>query len=440
MTPYKPTIVVGLNELNIEFIKQYAADGRLPHFRQLLDNNNIVVTQSEAEYALLEPWIQWVTIHTGKTYAEHQVYRLGDIVERPELAQIYEDLENAGHSVGAVSPFNAANRLKDPHFFVPDPWTDTPASGTPLLKALSLAVHQAVNDNAKSKISMASVLSIVKSIIRYVPPPQYLTYAKLILGAKKPGRKAVILDTLLADTFLSLFKKHRPDFSTLFLNTGAHLQHHYMFNSAAYQGSLKNPDWYCPSSCDPLLDILEVYDSVLGALQKQNINLIVLTGLHQEPHEHNTYYWRLNDHAAFLKAIGITSTFSVDTRMSRDFLMRFDNTEDCLQAEHILTSVIDTTYNERVFSVDNRGASLFVELTFAQDITPGASVMCQKTQQTVNSFADHVSFVAIKNGEHHGDGYLIANFPHTIDKRIPLTSVRDIIFSTVKDGAVATPS
>jgi len=67
-------------------------------------------------------------------------------------------------------------------------------------------------------------------------------------------------------------------------------------------------------------------------------------------------------------------------------------------------------------------------------------VICQTTNQTVNSFADHVSFVAIKNGEHHGDGYLITNFPHTIDKSIPLTSVRDIIFSTVKDSAVANPS
>ena len=78
-------------------------------------------------------------------------------------------------------------------------------------------------------------------------------YLKTVFKVKKPGAKALILDSLLADVHLTLWKKHKPDFSNLFLNSGAHIQHHYLFNSKAYQGNIKNPEWYCPKDYDPLI-------------------------------------------------------------------------------------------------------------------------------------------------------------------------------------------
>ena len=52
-----------------------------------------VVTSSEDNYELLEPWM-WV-MHTGKTAAEHNIFRLGDI-ELFEYEQIFENLEANG--------------------------------------------------------------------------------------------------------------------------------------------------------------------------------------------------------------------------------------------------------------------------------------------------------------------------------------------------------
>ena len=63
-------------------------------------------------YEHLEPWIQWVTAHTGLDFAEHGVFRLGDIVAR-DLPQIWEQLEEKGLRVGAICPMNAKHRLKD---------------------------------------------------------------------------------------------------------------------------------------------------------------------------------------------------------------------------------------------------------------------------------------------------------------------------------------
>jgi len=295
-------VLLGLNEINFEYIKAYTEKGLLPNFKILLSKYKLVTTTSENEYELLEPWIQWVTVHTGKTYEEHKIFRLGDIVLQPQLEQLWEIAEKNGLSVGAISPFNAANKVNDAKFFVPDPWTQTPSSGTSLLKSLSKAVSQSVNDNAQNKLQLSSALAILRALAVYVPIKEKITYVKLLMDLKSHvGTKAVILDKLLGDTFLHNWNKYKPDFSSLFLNTGAHFQHHYMFNSDVYPGPQKNPEWYCPESQDPLLKILSIYDKLLGDLLALNVRLMIATGLHQKPYNKLTYYWRLKDHGEFLK-------------------------------------------------------------------------------------------------------------------------------------------
>ena len=128
-------LIVELNEVNFDFVRRYIAQGELPTLAGLLSKHGLIETSSETEYDHLEPWIQWVTAHTGKTFAEHGVFRLGDIVEH-DIDQIWEQLERAGLSVGAISPMNAKNRTRNAAFFVPDPWTKTSVSGDRSLQLL----------------------------------------------------------------------------------------------------------------------------------------------------------------------------------------------------------------------------------------------------------------------------------------------------------------
>ena len=53
------TILLGLNELNFEYIKFYSKKGLLPNFKTIFTNYKVVKTQSEDEFKLLEPWIQY---------------------------------------------------------------------------------------------------------------------------------------------------------------------------------------------------------------------------------------------------------------------------------------------------------------------------------------------------------------------------------------------
>jgi hypothetical protein len=424
----KKTILLGLNELNFDYIQFYINEGLLPNFKRLFNFQVPIETVSEKEYRLLEPWVQWVTIHTGKTFEEHKVFRLGDIVNNRELSQLFEELEAEGLSIGAISPFNAANRLKNPAFFVPDPWTKTEASGNWVVKALYQAVHQSVNDNAKSKLNFNSIFSLGLGLLLYVPISRWFHYLKIVFNVKKPGAKPLILDSLLADVHLTLWKNNKPDFSNLFLNSGAHIQHHYLFNSKAYVGNIKNPEWYCPKDYDPLIHILSEYDKQIEKLLKlKNVKIIVATGLHQQPHEYLTFYWRLKEHVKFAEIIGIKNLSEILPRMSRDFLVKFKNEDDAINAEKLLNSFFASKDDTKIFDVDNRGISLFVELVYPNDIGDNDSIYSKETKFTLEKFKSYIAFVAIKNGEHNGIGYVTSNFDLKTEKKINLTNLKSII-------------
>lgn len=414
----KKTILLGLNELNFEYIQFYINEGKLKNFNRLFTDNHIVETSSENQYDLLEPWIQWVTITTGKSFEEHNVFRLGDIVDRKDLTQIFEAIEEKGYTVGAVSPFNVDNRLVKPVFFAPDPWTKTKPIGNKIFVGLSDAVSQAVNDNAHGKLTKKSILALIKGLGKYSSVKDYFYYINKVSKLKTQiGVRAIILDKLLSDVFIGEWKNSTPDFANLFLNTGAHFQHHYMFNSSAYDGDFENPEWYCPTNQDPLFEILDLYDKVIGNLMKLDVRLILATGLHQKPHGKLTFYWRIKEYAAFLERIGITKFSKVIPRMSRDFLVEFGSFDDSKDAENILNEYSSVSDRVKIFTVDNRGNSLFIELTYPSDIDDSFSI---KGKNTVSNFKEYVAFVAIKNGEHDGIGYVVDSDNRIKDKTIKL--------------------
>lgn len=399
-------LLLELNEINFDHVRAYVARGELPVLGRLIGAHGVAETTSETRYEELEPWIQWVTAHTGLSLAEHGVFRLGDIVKH-DIPQIWEHLEGQGLKVGAVSPMNAKNRCAAPAFFLPDPWTPTKVTGSRMMKKLSGAVSQAVNDNAKARLAPSSAAWLLAGTLRYARPANYSRYAGLAASAlrRRPWAKALILDQLLADIFVREVGKTRPDFASLFLNAGAHIQHHYMFNSPACGSDRRNPTWYIAAHEDPVLEVYALYDRIVGQVERAfpDARLMLATGLHQDPHHEVTFYWRLRDHAAFLRGIGVPFA-SVEPRMSRDFVVACEDSEEARQAARRLDAVraMDGT---PLFAVDNRGRDLFVMLTWPHDIAADFEYRVDNEVRT--RLRDDVVFVAIKNGEHNGTGYLV---------------------------------
>jgi len=414
----KRLILIELNEINFDVVEKYvvADTGRFPALAKLLAGARVRTT-SEENYEQLEPWIQWPSVHTGCTFAEHGIFRLGDVVGK-KVPQIFEQLEQAGYKVGAISAMNAENRLTSPAYFVPDPWTQTSSDGSWWSRALTEAVSQAVNDNAQAKITPKSALQVALALVRFARPKHYLRYLQLFFASRqKSWFKPLVLDLLLHDVHWSFFNSKRPDFSTLFLNAGAHIQHHYFFNAEPLRGEIanKNPNWYVKPSEDPVADVLGLYDLIVGEyFSRADTEVILATGLAQKPYDRLKYYYRLNAHADFLRSLGIEFT-GVYPRMTRDFLLEFDTEAQASTAQAVLASVHVKTDGRALFGeIDNRGKSLFVTLTYPDEITDLTEFVVADNTQRLKPL---VSFVAIKNGMHQAQGF--AFFTSGIQTHVP---------------------
>jgi len=124
--------------------------------------------------------------------------------------------------------------------------------------------------------------------------------------------------------------------------------------------------------------------------------------LAQKPYDRVKFYYRLNTHADFLRGLGITFN-GVFPRMTRDFLIDFENNQQAQAAQNMLASVRVVDGNEPLFGeIDNRGNSLFVTLTYPKEIT--AKTMYQVGDRKAGLLPE-VSFVAIKNGMHQEEGF-----------------------------------
>jgi hypothetical protein len=402
----KRLILVELNEINFDVVDKYLAanSARFPALKKLLSGSRIRTT-CEKQYKELEPWVQWASVHTGKTYAEHRIFRLGDMVGSG-VPQIFEQLEREGYKVGAVSAMNAENRLGQPAYFIPDPWTKTPTDPSWWSYSLGQALSQAVNDNARARITLKSALQLMLGLLRFARVGHYGKYLSLVLASRqKPWLKAMVLDLLLHDVHWCMFNSQKPNFSTLFLNAGAHIQHHYFFNAEPLRKTLpnKNPAWYVSEEEDPLADVLTLYDTIVGEyFARTDTDVVLATGLSQKPYDRIKFYYRLNDHSEFLHRLGFTFS-GVFPRMTRDFLIQFQNKIQAQAAQETLAGVRVVDDNLPLFGeIDNRGDSLFVTLTYPHEITA-------ETQYQAGDYKaallPEVSFVAIKNGMHQEEGF-----------------------------------
>jgi len=71
-------IVLEFNELSPALMETFIDQGYLPNFKRLRDESSVFTTDAEEVAPNLDPWIQWVTVHSGLSYDEHGIFHLGD--------------------------------------------------------------------------------------------------------------------------------------------------------------------------------------------------------------------------------------------------------------------------------------------------------------------------------------------------------------------------
>lgn len=428
----KKLILIELNEINFDFLQNYIQKYDLKYLRNI-SNLEKFRTRSETEYARLEPWIQWTSVHTGKNYNEHKVFRLGDIKKFPGIL-IFETIEKMGYSVGAVSPMNADMRMSKPDFFIPDPWTDSRTDGSFWSSKIHDVLKQVVNDNSEGKITLKSKFLLILALLKFAKTKNYIEYFCLAFEAFKGKRwnKALFLDLFICDMFISLTLKNQTDFSTLFLNSFAHLQHHYFYNSEFYEGNRINPKEHISQDYDPMRDGALFFNNRIKDLltSLEGYDFLIATGLSQVPYKGEKYYYRLKNHSDFLELLKL-DYIKVNKRMTRDFEITFQSNTFRNDTLKVLKKI--KINNISVFQdIEIRDKSLFVTLSYSKKISKSDYFEVDGNKIFI---IDHVVSVAFKNGEHCSIGYAFLSQGinnGVIEKDIDVWKIKDIILNYFK--------
>ena len=445
MSRFKKIIQLELNELSVDIIRELCAEGELPNFKHLLTQWYPRTTTSEEEYELIEPWIQWVTAHTGKAFADHQVFRLGDL-SNLQHQQTWEVLSDQGLSCCVIGSMNSTRGSMNKGFFLPDPWGSEedvyPADLKPLWNFIRLNVQ-----DHNQKVTIFRYAKALASIAKQRLPPVFLAKLAYQVTAQKLTLQPTWKLAALFDEFLfALFEKQlRKEhcFCTLFLNSVAHYQHHYWrnHNQGIFNSEIRSPGIHADD--DPVRYGYQVFDELLGRVIKlahRDTLVVVASGLSQVPYvlkenEGGLCYYRLMNHATFLQALEI-NFLEVKPLMSRDWLVYF---EDDTSAEHyslILKSL--TVDAASLFNVSRHAAhSVFVETRFSSPAGSHTRVH-DPIRKKDAMFGDHFALTAIKSGHHRGEGLFFSSakvFADDTSTDFPLTRLHDLVVKNFSDVA-----
>ena len=426
MNASKKVILIEFNELTPSLMTRFMADGNLPNFKRFHGESQVFVTDAEEDGEDLNPWVQWITVHTGLSADEHGVRFLSDGHKLTEKS-VWDLLSDVGGRVWVCGSMNARYDAPLNGHLLPDPWS-TGIDPYPAGEFASFYryVRNAVQEhtNTDSSSSRTDTLSFLKYLVTH--GLSFSTFSMLVrqlLHERRENvhwKRAACLDRLQFDVFRHYFRKYKPHFSTYFLNSTAHYQHKFWRNM--------EPELFdVPPSSDEgvglesaILFGYQRMDEIIGkfiGMADQDTTLVFCTALGQQPYvgsesSGGRHYYRLKSPEAALERLGVENVSGYEPVMAEQCYLRFENDAAAEKAERVLSSysvkddrVFDPEHS-RLFHTTRNGSDIMMQCRCTK-LAPDDIVAT--SDATSLSIPFHELFYGIdglKSGRHHPDGIL----------------------------------
>ena len=436
-------IVMELNELSPVLMEKFINAGKLPNFKRLHDGSQAFVTEADAPAPDLEPWIQWVSVHSGIPYDEHQIHHLGD-GHRFDRKMIWDLLSDEGRSVWVCGSMNINYQSPISGWVLPDPWVNRlgPSPNEvldPYYKFVSANVQEHTSGNVE--LTTADKLAFLRFMATNgLRPTTIAAIVKQLASERRADtgwKRAAILDRLQFDVFRNHFKRARPDFSTLFLNSTAHYQHLYWRNMEPEHFTVKPDPGEQQVYQDAILFGYQEMDRLVGELLEladDDTALILVTALSQQPSlkyedigGKNLY--RPNNFKRLLHEAGITEPADVTPVMAEEFNIDFETAEAAVEAKAKLEALRVGDAPAMAAKLEGRG--LRCQCLIWTPLDPHTLLSVDGEARSVPFFDIFYRLDLLKSGQHHPDGLLWIHTPerrHAVHNgRVQLTSITPTI-------------
>jgi hypothetical protein len=448
VTSEKSVILLEFNELCPSLMQQFIQEGKLPNFQRFYEESEIYTTDAEEKPPYLEPWIQWVTLHSGLPYSKHQVLHL-DEGHKLQFKNIWDILSDAGLRVWICGSMNVSYNSPLNGYIMPDFWSTkvTPNSEEllPYFKFVQTQVQEHTNDSVP--LSITDYLKFLGFMINHGLSLATITSTIKQLILEKITRKyrwlrATIADKLQFDLFRWYYRKYQPQFSTFFLNSTAHFQHLYwrymepdkfqVKPSAKEQMEYEKAILLGYQEMDKLIgDFFDLLDS--------NTTLILSTALSQQScltyeNSGGKRIYRPRKFENILNFAGVTSTYNCSPVMAEEFYVRFENEQDAIDAEQRLLAL--QVNGRQMMRLIRHGIEIFGGCGIFDKIPQDAMLSIANSEHSTPFFNIFYQIEDIKSGMHHPDGILWIRKPnrqHSVHQnKVSLLSIAPTILEMLE--------
>jgi hypothetical protein len=441
----KRMILLEFNELCPSLTERFMSAGRLPAFQRFHSESLVYTTRAQERAPYLDPWIQWVTVHTGLNHDRHRIEKLNQ-AETCRAKRIWDVVSEHGGTAWICGSMSASYRPGFKGALIPDPWTTTleptPALFRPYLEFIQSSVLESTNERAV--MSRRRAVEFVRFMIAHgLSARTAAVLVKQILTewrGRDKWKRATILDRLQFDLFRHYWQRERPTFSTLFLNSTAHFQHLHWREM--------EPELFQVS---PTPEDIETYRStILFGYQNMNALLarvmkmaddrttvVLATALSQQPcltyeHQGGKGFFRPMDFERLLAFADVTGYRRVTPVMAHEFQVEFDSEDAARNGDERLRRL---RLDERqALSVERRGNQVCAWCAITTAVDSSARLVTASDdgqRRSENFFSIFYKVEGIKSGMHHPDGLLWIRRPTAEHRRFEDHVPLDLVAPTL---------
>ena len=430
-------IVLELNELTPSLMQRFMAEGKLPNFSRLYDQADIYTTTAE-EQENLDPWIQWVTVHTGLNFRDHGIQRLNE-GHTLKVPRIWDLMSEKGRRVWICGSMNVGASRPAGGAVMPDPWTTSVRPYPEALQPYFTFVQRQVMEHTSDRVSFGS-----RELARFLQFMATHGLSSDTIGAilrqlieeRRGGgrwRRAVLLDRLQFDVFAWYYRRVRPHFATFFLNSTAHYQHLYWREMDPSAFTAQPTDAQRRTYRDAIEYGYRQMDHLVGRafdLADAKTTIVMATALSQQPclrfEAHGgKFFYRPLDFGRLVSFAGVVDPYTVSPVMAHQFHLYFETPEAAERAAERLARV---RYQERqALAAVCNGCGVFVGCRIYEPLPRDAGLNLPGTAEETPFFELFYQVDGVKSGMHHPDGMLWIRTParrHAVHaQHVPLATV-----------------
>ncbi len=390
--------LIELNEFNPVFLGQAAERLNLKNVKEMLSwPHTSTTTDDLVEHQGLDPWVQWVNVHTGQPSSNHEVKRLGDTTTSP-YPPFWINLAEHGKSWGAWGVMNTPQVTDtECRFFFPDPWSyQENAFPKELEDVLRLPRYVSKNYlDLDRRRAAREAFALVRAMSRPGNWPASFDFSRRFLTECFHRKISIHTLTTFVDYlgfcfFMEKSRKLAPDFRVIFLNLIAHLQHQF---------------WSADEEIHPEMELgLKLTDRMLGRIIREadpNEKIIVMNGLRQKNVDgENICVYRQNNPEELLRWLDCPFN-TVEQCMTHDAHVIFDDEVHADRAFERLEACRLSDGTKAFFVERLSETKLFYQIDFEHVVPEHAEITSGNYSCKLS---DVISVYAVRTGAHVPDG------------------------------------